>query len=47
MVKIGNFSISALIEDNKNFKNIRKNHNTIFSKNEYSDPEEDKFGKKR
>ena len=45
IVKIGNFHNSALIEDNKNFKNIRKNHNTIFSKNEYSDPEEDKFGK--
>ena len=43
--KIGDFGISALIEDNKNFKNIHINKNTKFEKNEYRHPEKNKFDK--
>jgi len=43
--KIGDFGISALIEDNENYKNIHINKNTKFAKDEYSHPEENKYDK--
>jgi len=43
--KIGDFGVSALIEDNNNFKNIHINKNTKFEKNEYSHPVKNEFDK--
>ena len=43
--KIGDFGISALIEDNNNFKNIHINKNTEFKKDEYRHPEKNKYDK--